>query len=71
MHNLVILCIILLLSACGGGSKEQASEEAPITPTEPTTDPTPSLSACNTTTSEVNWSALMTEDCQELSQYGL
>ncbi|MCL1059887.1 hypothetical protein L2729_18110 [Shewanella gelidimarina] len=73
MHNLVILSFILLLSACGGesDSTELASEVAPIIPTEPNTDPAPSLSACDATTSEVNWDALMTEDCQQLSQYGL
>ncbi|QQX78692.1 hypothetical protein JK628_14055 [Shewanella sp. KX20019] len=73
MHNLVILCLMLLLSACGGSSdtKELANEEAPQSPTEPTTDPDPSQSACDATTSEVNWNALMTEDCQQLSQYGL
>ncbi|MCL1051446.1 hypothetical protein L2755_17690 [Shewanella abyssi] len=73
MHNLVILCLMLLLSACGDSSdtKELASEEAPLSPTEPTTDPAPSQSACDATTSEVNWDALMAEDCQELSQYGL
>ena len=71
MDKIAIFILILSLSACGGSddSTEQVIEQIPTTPDVPVTEPP--VSVCDNTTSEVNWDALMTEDCQSLSQYGL
>ncbi|GAA5192493.1 SO2930 family diheme c-type cytochrome [Ferrimonas gelatinilytica] len=61
------LLLVLILSGCGG-SNEQAN--VPILPPSPPPEPPPA-SACEATTSEVNWTALQTENCERLSQYGL
>ncbi|ACJ28693.1 Conserved hypothetical protein [Shewanella piezotolerans WP3] len=71
MGKITIFILILSLSACGGSddSTEQVIEQTPTTPDVPVTKPPASV--CDNTTSEVNWDALMTEDCTSLSQYGL
>ncbi|SHI21584.1 SO2930 family diheme c-type cytochrome [Ferrimonas marina] len=64
----------LLLAACGGGGGDEPSPPVTPTPSDPpptATEPEQPLSACASTTSEVNWEALMNEDCERLSQYGL
>ncbi|MBY6188042.1 hypothetical protein KUV89_15590 [Marinobacter hydrocarbonoclasticus] len=64
------LPLILGLLSCGGGG-DSASAPAPTEPPPPppiTDDPD---TACDDTTSEVNWQALLSENCELLSQYGL
>ncbi len=63
-HGLVLT---LILAGCGGG-EGQANSPNPPPPAPP--DPPPS-SACDATTSAVNWAALQQENCEKLSQYGL
>ncbi len=69
LSSLVIICCSQLF-ACGGSDSADTTPTTPTTPTVPTTPTTPE-SACDTQTSEVNWQALMTEDCPRLSQYHL
>ncbi|MCK8043994.1 hypothetical protein MSG37_03785 [Shewanella sp. 1CM18E] len=71
--SLIIMALFLLTTGCGG-SDEQAPADVsvPDPAPEPTPEPTPDpSSSCNATTTEVNWNALMEQDCESLSQYGL
>ncbi|WP_028768405.1 SO2930 family diheme c-type cytochrome [Shewanella fidelis] len=67
----IILILLCLTAGCGGSDEGTVAETTPpeTTPT-PTPTPDPS-SSCEATTTEVNWQALMSEDCPSLSQYGL
>ncbi|GIU50154.1 hypothetical protein TUM4438_35320 [Shewanella sairae] len=73
MRTVLFIIAIYLLVGCGG-SDEQAQTtpdpQAPAVTPDPTPSPDPS-SRCEGTTTEVNWDALMNEDCQSLAQYGL
>ncbi|MGL5392579.1 MAG: SO2930 family diheme c-type cytochrome, partial [Shewanella sp.] len=60
-----LLAAISLLSACGGGDGQESSA-----PTPPPPPPSPE-GACEQQSAQVNWTALMTQDCPRLSQYGL
>lgn len=73
MRNLILLILLMPLISCGGSDDSAEVVPQPETPTvtpDPTPDPSPS-SACEANTSEVNWDALMNEDCEVLAQYGL
>lgn len=71
MKNSLMCSLIFIISsqitACGGSDSQDISTEAPTVPTVPTTPE----SLCEQSTSQVNWQALMAEDCPRLSQYGL
>lgn len=60
----IVLAAMSLLSACGGGDGQESSDQSPTPP--PTAEGT-----CEQQSSQVNWAALMKEDCPRLSQYGL
>jgi len=60
----IVLAAMSLLSACGGGDGQESSDQSPTPP--PTAE-----GACEQQSSQVNWAALMKEDCPRLSQYGL
>lgn len=62
-----ILLLTTLLTACGGSDSQSSDSNQ----TPPPTDPTPPASLCVNTSGQVNWQALMAEDCPQLSQYGL
>ncbi|MCH1930704.1 hypothetical protein L9G16_10960 [Shewanella sp. A25] len=75
LSSLVFICCSQLF-ACGGSDSADNTDTPPTTPTTPTTPtvpttPTTPESACDTPSTEVNWQALMTEDCPRLSQYHL
>ncbi len=71
MKYLYLFLLFGLLS-CGGGEDNTATPLPPDPPQPPPTQPDPQPdSPCEATTSEVNWDALMTENCTLLSQYGL
>ncbi|QYJ80565.1 SO2930 family diheme c-type cytochrome [Shewanella acanthi] len=75
MQNRLLTSLVIIfcsqLLACGGGESDTTPPPTtPTTPTVPTTPTTPE-SACDAQSSEVNWQALMTEDCPRLSQYHL
>lgn len=65
-----ILLLTTLLTACGGSDSQSSDSNQTPPPTTPT-DPTPPASLCVNTSGQVNWQALMVEDCPQLSQYGL
>jgi len=65
-----ILLLTTLLTACGGSDSQSSDNNQTPPPTTPT-DPTPPASLCVNTSGQVNWQALMAEDCPQLSQYGL
>lgn len=68
---IAIFSLTMLVTACGGGdSQSNDNGQTPTPPTTPTVPTTPA-SLCVNTTGQVNWPALMAEDCPELSQYGL
>ncbi|MGS0680857.1 SO2930 family diheme c-type cytochrome [Shewanella sp. 125m-7] len=80
MHKrflLVLLWPLLIWQLAGcGGSDEQAQLNDPNLPPAVTPDPTPDpspdpTSSCEANTTEVNWEALMNEECDSLAQYGL
>ncbi|QFU23343.1 hypothetical protein FM038_014900 [Shewanella eurypsychrophilus] len=73
MRNLTLfLCSLCLISACGGSDETSSTPEQPVTDIPATTPPSTSpTSSCDLTTSRVNWEALMTEECETLSSYGL
>lgn len=62
-----ILAISCLVIACGGSDNQDVSTDSPTIPTVPTTPD----SLCEHANGQVNWQALMAEDCPRLSQYGL
>ncbi|MBY5994179.1 SO2930 family diheme c-type cytochrome [Ferrimonas balearica] len=68
----LLIPLILGLASCGGGG-DSTPEPTPPEPPPVTPDPDPPTadSPCDATTSEVNWEALMQENCERLSQYGL
>ncbi|MGS0691888.1 SO2930 family diheme c-type cytochrome [Shewanella sp. 30m-9] len=77
MRKLILLTLLMPLMSCGGSDEPAEVAIQPDTPSvtpEPTPDPTsdsaPS-SACEANTTEVNWDALMNEECDSLAQYGL
>ncbi|MCL1065434.1 hypothetical protein L2735_01195 [Shewanella olleyana] len=67
--------------ACGGSGSDSSESgssntEVPSTPSTPATPTTPeqpdtSDDVCQQSSSEVNWTALMSKDCPNLSDYGL
>lgn len=65
-----ILLLTTLLTACGGSDSQSSDSNQTPPPTTPT-DPTPPASLCANASGQVNWQALMVEDCPQLSQYGL
>ena len=73
MRKLILLTLLMQLISCGG-SDESANvieePETPIVTPDPTPEPAPEP-ACEANTSEVNWDALMNEDCESLAQYAL
>ncbi|WP_065187256.1 SO2930 family diheme c-type cytochrome [Shewanella woodyi] len=67
-----LIFLLLFTSACGGGDSDSQVAENPTSPSTETPEVTPATrSLCEQTTSSVNWEALMNEDCDTLSQYGL
>ncbi|PMG75515.1 hypothetical protein BCU84_15805 [Shewanella sp. 10N.286.51.B7] len=83
---LLILLLSSVLMACGGSDSNdsntstapsaQSTPSAPSTPSTPATPTTPeqpdgSDDVCQLTNTEVNWQALMSKDCPNLSDYGL
>ena len=66
----LVLIITVLLTACGG-SDSQSSDSGQTPPPTTPTNPTIPTSLCVNTSGQVNWPALMAEDCPVLSQYGL
>lgn len=66
----LIVLLTTLLTACGG-SDSQSSDSGQTPPPTTPTNPTPPASLCVNTSGQVNWQALMAEDCPQLSQYGL
>jgi len=66
----LVLIITVLLTACGG-SDSQSSDSGQTPPPTTPTNPPPPASLCVNTSGQVNWQALMAEDCPQLSQYGL
>lgn len=72
----VILATSFLLTACGGGGGGDSSDNGGSTPTGTALNagagaPTGAEGACDAATSGVNWDALMTETCPNLSDYNL
>ncbi|ADN74251.1 conserved hypothetical protein [Ferrimonas balearica DSM 9799] len=67
------LPLLLGLLSCGGGGESASEPPPPEPPAPPPTNPDPADPAtpCDAATSEVNWDALMSENCELLSQYGL
>ncbi|CAM3909718.1 SO2930 family diheme c-type cytochrome [Shewanella aquimarina] len=69
--------LLLCLTACGGSDDSSTNQTGTDTnqPGTPVTPPTggtdPSSDICDSQEGEINWQALMEQDCQLLSQYRL
>lgn len=67
-----IFLLSTLLSACGSDSESDvASTPDPIEDPDPVIVPDPDIDLCAQDVSGVNWEALLTENCENLSDYNL
>ncbi|MFV7783973.1 SO2930 family diheme c-type cytochrome [Shewanella marisflavi] len=68
--NYLTALLLLCLTACGGSDDSTtATPETPMTPPTGGTNPEPGL--CDSQGNDVNWQALMEQDCPSLSHYRL
>lgn len=70
----LVLATSFLLAACGGGDGDNSGGTPPPAGgalNAGAGSPTGAQGSCSATTSGVNWNAVMTENCQKLSDYNL
>ncbi|AQS38709.1 conserved hypothetical protein, HNE_0200 family [Shewanella psychrophila] len=67
----LLLLIITLITACGGSDNDSSAQQDPVTEVPATPTPPSPTSICELGTSTINWDALLTENCDNLAQYGL
>ncbi|MPY26022.1 SO2930 family diheme c-type cytochrome [Shewanella sp. YLB-07] len=70
-NSSLLLLIITLITACGGSDSDSNAQQDPVTDTPTTPTPPSPISVCELGSSTINWDALLTENCDDLAQYGL